>query len=323
MVKAIGLVSGGLDSTLAVKLVQAQGIEVVGVNFITPFTSSPETAERISKELGIEVRAMYADEDYVELLKKPAHGFGKNMNPCIDCRAYYLKKAKKIADAIEADFIFTGEVLGQRPMSQQRGSMNAVEKTTGLEGKIVRPMCAKLLPESEAEKKGLIDREKLLDIEGRTRRRQLELVEKMGIEKYETPAGGCLLTEVVISKRLRDLLRHKPDVKLNEMWILKFGRHFRVGENKIIVGRNKEDNEKLMEFKLDEDYWLEVQEVGSPIVILQGPKTEDSIETAAKFAAKYSDSEEESVKVDYWIGEEKKGIEVAPFKIDEIERFII
>ncbi len=231
-IKALALLSGGLDSTLATKLILQQGIEVKALNFVTPFCLCGKGgcgAAEVAKELGIPIKIMIVGQEYLRILRKPKHGYGKNMNPCIDCRIFMLKKAKQQAKEMGASFIFTGEVLGERPMSQHVHALRLIEKEAGLEGKILRPLSAKLLKETEAEKKGLVSRERLLDINGRSRKRQFALAKHFMIANYPCPAGGCLLTCKEFASKLRDLFAHKTRVTLKDVSLLKVGRHFRHG----------------------------------------------------------------------------------------------
>ncbi len=240
--KALGLLSGGLDSTLAVKLILERGIEVEAINFVTPFCLCRKSgcgASEAAKTFKIPLKVVSAGVDYLRVVRNPRFGYGKNMNPCVDCRIFMLKKAKRYAEEIGAKFIFTGEVLGQRPMSQHRGALDLIEKEAGLKGKILRPLSAKLLPKTEAEEKGLVDGEALMDISGRSRKRQIELTRQFNIEKYPCAAGGCLLTDREFAIKLKDLFDHKKRVTVKEVNLLKVGRHFRFGKNKIIVGRNE------------------------------------------------------------------------------------
>lgn len=320
MVKALGLFSGGLDSILAAKLVQKQGIRVELVNFYTVFFP-PKNAIKIASQMKMHLKEFDVTEDYLRMLRKPKHGYGSEMNPCIDCKILMLKKAKKYAKKIGAKFIFTGEVLGERPMSQNKNALELIESEAGLKGKLLRPLSAKLLPSTEAEK--WIDRNKLLGIRGRRRDMQLKLAKEFRIESYPSPAGGCLLTCREFAKKTRDLLKHKKRITENDLELLKVGRHFRIGKNKIIVGRNEKDNEKLIELKQKTDYFFEVPDVGSPITVLQGPKTKEVIIKAAQLTARYSDSKEKETTVKY--GKEKlsKSLVVTNLEQDEINRLAI
>ncbi len=299
-VKALALLSGGLDSTLAVKLVLDQGIDVEAINFVTPFCLCGKGgcgAAEAAKRFNIPLRVMSVGEDYLKIIRKPKFGYGKNLNPCIDCRIFMLKKAKKYAKETGAAFILTGEVLDQRPMSQHRKTLDLIEEKAGLRGKILRPLSARLLQETEEEKKGLVNREKLWNIEGRSRKKQIELAGKFGIQDYPCPAGGCLLTYREFADKMRDLFKHKKSVSFKDVALLKVGRHFRFGKNKIIVGRNEEENKALLRMKEAGDYCFEAQGCGSPITLLQGPKTKKAIEEAARLTAYHSDQKTGLVQV--------------------------
>jgi tRNA-specific 2-thiouridylase len=291
-VKALALLSGGLDSTLAVKLILDQGISVEAVNFVTPFCLCRKGgcgALEVAKNLKIPLKTIVSGEEYLRIVRKPRFGYGRNMNPCIDCRIFMLKKAKKYAEETGASFIFTGEVLGQRPMSQHGMTLGLIEERAGLKGKILRPLSAKLLAPTDVEKKGLVHREMLLDIEGRSRKKQISLAEELKVSGYSCPGGGCLLTYREYASKLKDLFEHKKRVSLGDVQLLRVGRHFRFGKNKIIVGRNQSENNLLLKEKMANDYCFEAQGAGSPITLLQGPKTKTAIKTAAELTAYYSD----------------------------------
>jgi len=301
-IKALALFSGGLDSILAVKLILEQGIDVVAVNFVSAFCSCAKDdlgVAEAAKQLGVPLEVVELGDEYLKIVRKPKHGYGKNMNPCIDCRIFILKKAKKYAEEIGADFIFTGEVLDERPMSQHFNALKIVEEESGLKGKILRPLSAKLLPETVIEKKGLVDRNKLLSIRGRSRKPQLKLAEEFNIKDYPSPAGGCLLTCREYANKLRDLFEHKKQCYMADAALLRVGRHFRLGKNKIIVGRNEAENNVLKAKKARNDYYFEVPDIGSPITVLQGAKTEKAVRTAAAVTAFYSDAESSEVTVNF------------------------
>jgi tRNA U34 2-thiouridine synthase MnmA/TrmU len=324
--KALGLLSGGLDSTLAVKLILDQDIDVFAINFTSPFCLCGRGgcgAVEVAKKFNIPIRIVKKGEDYLKIIRNPKHGYGRNMNPCIDCRIYTLKKSKKYAKEIGASFIFTGEVLDERPMSQHTKALRIIEKETGLEGKILRPLSAKLLPETEAEKKEWVDREKLLDIRGRCRKPQIELAKNLKINDYPCPSGGCLLTYKEFADKVRDLFEHKKKVSMKHIELLKIGRHFRFGNNKIIVGRNENENEKLLKMKEKDDYYFEVLDFMGPITLLQGPKTKEVIKKAAGLTSRYSDVKEKKVLVNY--GKEKlnKKIIITPISEEEIKKLRI
>lgn len=300
--KALGLLSGGLDSALAVKLLLDQGLEVEAINFVSPFCLCSKGgcgAVKVAKNLNVPLKIISVGEEYLKVVRNPRFGYGKNMNPCIDCRIFMLKKAKRYSRESGAAFIFTGEVLGQRPMSQHGRTLGIIEEQAGLKGKIVRPLCAKLLPLTEAEKKGLVDRERLLGIEGRSRRRQLSLARELKVTDYSCPGGGCLLTYKEFALKLKDFFEHKKRVSLEDVQLLKLGRHFRFGKNKIIVGRDEAENNLLSKLKKPADYRFEAQDTGSPITLLQGPKTEEAIEEAASLTAYYSDKKQGGVIVKF------------------------
>ncbi len=302
MAKALALFSGGLDSILAVKLLVNQGIDVVAVNFVSAFSSCAKDncgVTEVAKQLGVPLKVVKLGDEYLKMIREPKHGYGKNMNPCIDCRIYILKKAKKIAEEIGADFIFTGEVLGERPMSQHFNALKVVEEESGLKGKILRPLSAKLLPETPIERKGLVDRKKLLGIRGRSRKPQLKLAEEFNIKSYPSPAGGCLLTCREYANKLQDLFKHRKRCTMDDAALLKVGRHFRLGKNKIIVGRNEAENAVLKAKKTQNDYYFEVPHTGSPITVLQGAKTKKAVKTAAALTAFYSDAKTAEVTVNF------------------------
>jgi len=301
-IKALALFSGGLDSILATKLMLNQGIDVSALNFASPFCSCEEAIEA-AKQLGVSLRVVDVGEEYLKMVRKPKHGYGRNMNPCIDCRIFIIKKAKKFVREIGASFIFTGEVLDERPMSQHLRAMKIIEEETSLQGRILRPLSARLLPETNIEKKGLVERKKLLDIRGRSRKPQIKLVEKFNIKDYPSPAGGCLLTCKEYADKLRDLFKHRKRCSIADVTLLKVGRHFRFGKNKIIVGRNRAENNDLVVKRMRNDYYFEVPDIGSPITILQGAKTKKAIRTAAALTAFYSDAKGGKVNVSF--GREK------------------
>src|SRR5512136_2802693 len=300
--KALGLLSGGLDSSLAVKLILDQGLEVEALNFVSPFCLCGRGgcgAAQVAKNLNVPLKTINVGEEYLKMVRKPRFGYGRNMNPCVDCRIFMLKKAKKYAKETGASFIFTGEVVGQRPMSQQLHTLGIIEKKAGLKGKIVRPLSAKLLPPTEAEKKGLVRRDRFLEIEGRARKTQITLARELNVTDYSCPSGGCLLTYREFACKLKDLFDHRKRVSLRDVQLLKIGRHFRYGQNKIIVGRNEAENNLLSKLKKFGDYCFEAQDTGSPITLLQGPKTKKAIEKAALLTAYYSDKKQGSVSVRY------------------------
>ncbi len=324
-IKAVALFSGGLDSILAVKIIQEQGIEVRGVNFKTPFFGLDKTFAAI-KNLNINLEIINITQELLEVLRNPRHGFGKNMNPCIDCHALMFKKAGEYMTEIGASFILSGEVLGERPMSQNRNSLNIIERESGFEGRILRPLSALLLAETIPEKEGLVNRNKLLDISGRSRKRQMELAAKMGIEDYPSPAGGCKLTEPAFSKRLRDLFTQKS-FSLEEIELLKLGRHFRLSRDiKLVVGRNKEENEQLLIFFQDEDFLFKAKNLKGPVSLLKkrSKVNNELIDKSCRITARYCDrneQENEEVNINYYSKSKElvRTMKVKPLIEDELE----
>jgi tRNA U34 2-thiouridine synthase MnmA/TrmU len=288
-VRALGLTSGGLDSILAALVLGEQGIEVSWVSFETPFFSA-DRARRAARITGIPLKVKNITNVYIEMLKNPNCGYGAHMNPCLDCHALMLKIAGSIMTQEGFDFLFTGEVLGQRPMSQTKPSLRYVEKASGFAGRILRPLSAKLLPVTVPEEEGLIDRELLLDISGRGRKPQIKLAEAFGIKDYPAPAGGCLLTDAGFSRRVKDLFEHGDDCSERDFELLKYGRHFRLHENhKVIVGRTKEDNKhisKLTDPK--KDILLRMTDTASPTILIPNGAPQDIVAKAASLGAAYS-----------------------------------
>lgn len=324
--KALALLSGGLDSTLAVKLILDQGIDVIALNFTSPFClCGPKGkcyASEVAENFEIPLKIINKGQEYLDVIRNPKFGYGSGMNPCIDCRIFILKKAKEYAKEIGAKFIFTGEVLNERPMSQHKSALALIEKEAGLENKILRPLSAQLLPETEAEKNGWVDRNKLLSIKGRSRKPQIALAKEYGIDDYPCPSGGCLLTYKGSANKVKDLFEHKDSVTLKDIHFLKVGRHFRFGKNKIIVGKNEAENETLLRLNNKTDYVFEVPNFGSPITVLQGNETKEAINFAAKLTATYSDAKDENeVLVKYGRTSLSKEIIVAPLNKQELDKF--
>ena len=295
--KVVALLSGGLDSQLAVKMMQKQGFEVSAVAIKTPFCDFDcgrgcgfEIRER-AESLGVDLKTVYLGDDYIEMLKNPKHGFGAGMNPCIDCRAMMFKAAKKHMEEIGADFIISGEVLGQRPMSQHAPALKTIEKDSNLEGKIVRPLSAGLLPKTDPERTGLLKREDLGMIHGRSRKIQLRMAKEFEIENPPNAGGGCLLTDPAFGLRAKDLFKHTENPTINDIDLLKIGRHFRLDENtKLIVGRNKEENELLIALSLADDVLLEARDHVGPTSLLRGKTTKEHLKFSASITLRYSDA---------------------------------
>jgi len=295
--KVVALLSGGLDSQLAVKMMQKQGFEVSAVAIKTPFCDFDcgrgcgfEIRER-ADTLGVDLKTVYLGDEYIEMLKNPKHGFGSGMNPCIDCRTMMFKAAKKHMEEIGAEFIISGEVLGQRPMSQHGPALRTIEKESDLKGKIVRPLSAALLAKTEPEENGLIKRENLGMISGRSRKGQLELAKEYGIEDPPNAGGGCLLTDPAFSLRAKDLFGHIETPTTNDIDLLKIGRHFRLDQStKLVVGRNHNENEMIKSLALLDDVLFEARDHVGPVSILRGKNNVDYLDFAAQITLRYSDA---------------------------------
>ncbi|SHG62044.1 tRNA U34 2-thiouridine synthase MnmA/TrmU, contains the PP-loop ATPase domain [Thermosyntropha lipolytica DSM 11003] len=323
--KAVSLFSGGLDSQLAIALIQKQNIEVIAINFITPFFGLKESTIKAAENLGVKLLTFDLGQEYIdEVLKNPKYGYGKNMNPCIDCHAFMFKKAGDMMKDLGASFIISGEVLGQRPMSQNKTALHIVEKLSGYQGYIVRPLSAKLLPPTIPEEKGWINRDELEDISGRSRSRQKELAEKLGIKEYPSPAGGCLLTEANFARRLKKLLEAKPEAKPEEMHILKVGRHFYIDDNLLVIGRNKAENEMLEKIALSSDKFIKVTDRPGPLAVFRSFRnfyTDEQLNRAASILARYSDARDEekaNIKIYSPTGEIEKIFQVKPLAPEEV-----
>lgn len=323
-VKAIALFSGGLDSILATKIILDQGIDVQGVTFETPFFSA-QKARIAAKMIRLPLLVQDLTEEHLSMLKSPKYGYGKNMNPCIDCHALMLKMAGLFMLKEEADFIFTGEVLGQRPMSQGKQSLYVVAKSSGYLEFIVRPLSAKLLPKTKPEIEGKIERNKLLDIQGRSRKRQLELAQFYGIDSFSPPAGGCLLTDPVFSRRLKDLFKHQKNCLVRDIELLKFGRHFRINDTtKIIVGRNNADNIAIEKLYTNGDIIIRTVEFPGPTVLLPFGGDEQIRLIAANLCALYSDApKDKAVSVECHAYGKIALLTTKTISRDDANRFII
>lgn len=288
-VKGLGLFSGGLDSILAAKVLMEQGIAVTGISFASLFFSA-EQARSAADAIGLPLITRDISLPQLALVKNPPHGYGSNMNPCIDCHALMLAEAGKIMEAEGYDFLFTGEVLNERPMSQTRNSLIQVAKLSGYKEYVLRPLSAKLLAETAAEKRGLVDRTRLLDIQGRSRKRQLALAAQYDITQFPAPAGGCLLTDPNFAKRLRELFEHNGECSHQEIELLKVGRHFRIDGIKVIVGRNRQENQIITALAAKHDTLLSAEHLPGPVVLVCGGGDRNVIEKAAGLGVRYSDA---------------------------------
>jgi tRNA-uridine 2-sulfurtransferase len=313
-VKAVALLSGGLDSSLAVRILLDQGVEIEAVAIKTPFCDFDcgkgcgHRVMEVASDLEIPLKTIYFGEEYLRMLKRPKFGFGSGMNPCIDCRSMMYNAAKEHMKNIDADFIVTGEVLYQRPMSQNNRALNIIEKETDTQGKVLRPLSAKSLPITDIEKEGSVKREGLCNIVGRSRKGQLALARKFGIANPPNAAGGCLLTDPQFSTRIRDLMHNlngpEEVPSINDVELLKLGRHFRLSkEAKLIVGRNQNENYILSSLVLKDDAVIEAMEFPGPTCILRTKNYEHSLaEKSSQIVLRYSDSptgKESNVSVTY------------------------
>jgi len=299
--KVVALLSGGLDSQLAVKMMQKQGFDVHAVAIRTPFCDFDcgkgcgfDIVNR-AETLDVPLKTVFLGEEYIEMLKHPKYGRGAGFNPCVDCRAMMFDAAKKHMEEIGAEFIISGEVLGQRPMSQHGPALRTIEKESGLKGKIVRPLSAALLPKTDPEKNGLIQRKDLGMIKGRSRKPQLLMAKEFGIQDPPNAGGGCLLTDKAFGKRAFDLFDHTETPTFNDIDLLKVGRHFRLDEHtKLVVGRSKEENANISLLALPDDIKLEAKDVMGPTALLRGKTAGQHKELAASITLRYSDAPKDS-----------------------------
>lgn len=332
MTKAVALYSGGLDSTLAILAVMKQDVEVTAITFLNHFGCDISDRSSCSKDpfaasvkFGFKVKLAHLSDKFLEIVKNPKYGHGRNMNPCIDCRVLMLKEAKEFMGLIGADFIITGEVLGQRPMSQRKNCFPMIDKAADLKGLVLRPLSARLLPLTIPEEKGLVNRESLYNFSGRSRKPQMALAQEFGLTEYPAPAGGCLLTEPIYAYKLKDLLEHDMNPSYRDINLLRIGRHFRFStECKIVVGRNKEENDAIKSLAGIEDCLLKVEGAGSPLSIILGRVTDEALSVAASLCARYSDSKKLSqVKVTVSRGDKEYYLPVHPASNEVVELYRI
>ena len=345
-IKAVAMLSGGLDSSLAVKIVADQGIEVLGVNYSTGFCltdhrrsmsglgapidpkSVRNEALRAGAQWRLPVEIIDISKEYMRILTEPRYGYGSGVNPCIDCRIFMQQKTREYMERSGAKFIITGEVVGQRPMSQMRNTLKLIEKESGCAGLILRPLSARILEPSKAELEGWVDREKMYDFHGRNRKPQMELAARIGLDDYPQPAGGCcFLTDPNYAKRMQDLFHHteKKTMSTDQVMLLKVGRHFRINNlNKVIVGRNEAEN-FFLEKNTGGRAQMNCLEVEGPLSLLEGGISEEAVLTAARITARYSDGKDrESVEVEVRIsGAENRRLTVQPLETEICERMRI
>ncbi len=326
----LALYSGGLDSMLAVKVAQKQGIKVISLNFDIGFYFDAYDEKNGKKFYkgpvppGFDVRVIDVSEEFFKMIKNPPHGFGKNMNPCIDCKILLLKKAKDLLNDFNASFIITGEVLGQRPMTQNIRSMKVIEEKSGLAGMLLRPLCAKCMPLTEPEKNGSVDRKKLFDIQGRARKRQIELAETLGLSEYvKPPAGGCILTDPGYSKRLKSFFEINPGAEITRdgAHLLSLGRHFIKDNKRFIIGRDKYDNEKILKLE-GMGTLFETKSLPGPVVLAFGRLNKKEKEFIARAAAGYTKAAGEA-EVEIRDKDKAETVKVTPAEKEGLKKYMV
>lgn len=326
--KAIALFSGGLDSMLACRLVKELGIDVIGIHYYIEFAlcggRESREVKRAAERIGIPLQVIDITDEYLKMFKNPLHGYGANINPCIDCKIFMLKDARKRMEELGASFLITGEVLGERPMSQRKDALNIIERDAGVRGILLRPLSAKLLLPTVPEKEGIIDRERLLAISGRSRKEQFLLAEKFGIKEYPNPSGGCLLTDPGFTKRVKDIISSKSVTK-EALVLLKWGRHFRLSEDtKLIIGRDEKENDILEKRVKSGDVTFLIKDRPGPFSILRGERDERIIKLAASLVAGHTKyKNEDEIEIVYSIAPSKTGsiTRVRPATTDTIEKY--
>ena len=327
--KGIGLLSGGLDSAVAALVVRDAGADVQCLHFFTGFCVTGHNSRlgrrdrpianhalQVAAEAGIPVDLVDIAEDYLPVVLSPKFGYGRHMNPCVDCRIFMLSRAKQHMEKVGGDFVFTGEVLGQRPKSQLKGALRTIEKEVGLEGRLLRPLSARLLPPTVVEREGGVDRGKLLDIHGRGRKRQIALAKKYGLSHFMQPAGGCcFLTDEAYTKKFRDIIEHTDGdgLEIEDIFILGVGRHFRLSSDlKLIVGRDEIEN-NFLEHYAGEHWVARVNGFAGPTAVIMGELDDGNLASIAAVVARYSDGKREPVvEVKFSFGHQLKAVTTAP-----------
>lgn len=337
--KAVSLISGGLDSLLATRVIMDQGVHVEGINFFTGFCVEGHThairkkdrskpkrnnALWVAEQLGIKLHIVDVIEEYKDVLLNPKHGYGQNMNPCLDCKGFMVRKAHEWIEKNDFDFIITGEVIGQRPMSQRKETMPVIARESGAGERLLRPLCAQFLPETLPEREGWVNREQMLDFSGRNRKPQMALAQEFGFKDYATPAGGCcFLTDKSYSEKLVDMWQHRSsrDYELDDIMLLKVGRHIRPRDNfKMIIAREEGENKFLEGYRKQFITMLSKSHSG-PLVLIDGEIDADDVQLAAQIVARYGqgrDAEQVEVEVTYLDGEQEL-VSVSPLPADKVE----
>lgn len=330
MPHCIALFSGGLDSCLSIITLLRQGIRITALYFNTSLgcglSNRQDYLQGISDKFGFDLKIIDVSDEFLGILKNPAYGYGKNMNPCVDCKMMMLKKARDYMNQEGADFIATGEVVGQRPMSQQRHIFNLMEKNLGLKDYILRPLSALLLPPTHPERVGMVDREKLHGISGRKRIQQFHLAKEYGLDDYPNPSGGCLLTDPNFSLRLKELLLYKVEVDIRDLRLLKVGRHFRLNDGtKIIVGRHQADNAHIMDLHTSADILIVPHDVEGPTVLIPDVTySDDLVITGASFCMFYSDGKDrDKIRVIVKYGNEERIVDANLSYSSDIQKYMI
>jgi len=306
-IKALALYSGGLDSILACRVIMEQGIAVTALNFITPFTGyhkkgrEEAVREHARRTYGIDLEVIDVGHEYTEVVAHPRHGYGKHFNPCVDCKIFFISRARELMESEGASFLITGEVIGQRPMSQRRDTLHIIERDSGTEGILLRPLCAQHLRPTIPEREELVDRSRLLGFAGRGRKDQITLAARYGIKDYPPPAGGCLLADPNIAARLRWLFDNLNDHSFEGMLLTTLGRHFALEEKALlVVGRDERENSRIAQLGRKDDIELELVSLPGPLSILRGPAGPESIQLAAAITAFCSKARSErQVEVTY------------------------
>jgi len=325
--KIIALLSGGLDSRLAVRVMAHLGFEVLALHFYTPFSSKElvsveETVKNVAQSLGAAGRVIALGEEYLAMIKNPDNGYGNNLNPCIDCKIFMFRKAKALLGEWGAQFLVTGEVLGQRPMSQYKDAMRRIEKASGMEGLVVRPLCGKLMDETIPEKEGWLDRNHLYDINGRARTRQFQLAKELGVVDYPWPGGGCLLTEASFCRKLKDIIIH-DELNSFTVELLKSGRHLRLPSGRLAtLGKNEAHNTKLLRIMRKTDIIIGPRDEGGPYCLLDKTADDDDIILAAGIVARYT---RKDAKIVIFVrkNNDEKIINVTALSETETERMLL